>query len=252
VRAELLSTLGSIHSSLGMGREAEALLTEAVSLRRRSGAPTARPWPRTWRAWPWSTTARATTATPRRLDREAYVIRRARFGAQSAEAATSLNKIAMDLRKKGDTAQSEELFREALGIFRRLRGEEDKDVAAALKGLAMVRRERGDLKEAERFAREGLAISERVLGERDPLTTEHLSDLAPSCAPRATSSRPSGVPPRARRQPRLVRRRAPQRGHPLERAGDGAAGEGRPRTRPSAATTKPCASTASSGARRTR
>ena len=36
------------------------------------------------------------------LDREAYGIRRARFGAGSDEAARSLNQIAMDLRKKGE------------------------------------------------------------------------------------------------------------------------------------------------------
>jgi serine/threonine-protein kinase len=177
VRAELLSKLGSIHSSLGMSREAEALLTEAVSLRRRLRRTDSKAMAEDLARLALVDYRKGDYGQAEALDREAYLIRRARFGAQSAEAATSLNKIAMDLRKKGDPAQSEELFREALGIFRRLRGEEDRDVAAALKGLAMVRRERGDLKEAERFAREGLAISERVLGERDPLTTEHLSDL---------------------------------------------------------------------------
>jgi serine/threonine-protein kinase len=178
VRAELLSTLGSIHSSLGQGPRAEALLGEALALRRRLQGPDSKAVAGDLDRLALVYYRKGDYARAESLNREAYDIRRRRFGPRSEEAAGSLGKIAMDLRKKGDTVESERLFRASLGILRDLHGDEHRDVAAALKGLAMIRRERGDLVEAERFARQGLAISERLLGDRDPLTTEHRSDLA--------------------------------------------------------------------------
>jgi serine/threonine-protein kinase len=177
VRAELLSTLGSIHSSLGLESQAESLLNEALTLRRRLQRADSAAMAEDLERLGLVDYRKGDYLHAESRDREAYEIRRGRFGPQSYAAATSLNRIAMDLRKKGDGAQSERLFREALAIFRERRGEESKEVAAALKGLAMIRRERGDLREAESFGRQGLAISQRVLGERHPLTTEHMSDL---------------------------------------------------------------------------
>jgi serine/threonine-protein kinase len=176
VRAELLGTLGSIHSGLGHWSEAETLLGEALAWDRRFGTPekTAEDLDRL--ALLYYRTGSYPDAVS--LGREASDLLKRRFGPDSAEAAVSLVKLAMALRKNGGLPESERLYREALGTLRRVRGNEDKDVAAALKGLAMVRRERGDLVEAEAFAREGLAISLRVLPEGDPLTTEHVSDLA--------------------------------------------------------------------------
>ena len=178
VRAELLSTLGSIHSSLGLLPQAESLLEEALVLRRglvRAGDDVVagdldRLGLHFYRKKDYG---RAEA-----LNRQAYDLRRRRYGPDSEQAAISLGRIAMALRKKGQLAESEQLFRASLEGLRKIHGDRHPEVAAAIKGLAMVRRQRGDLDEAERLGREGLALSERLLGAGNPRTAEHMSDLA--------------------------------------------------------------------------
>jgi serine/threonine-protein kinase len=178
VRAELLSTLGSSHSTLGLNKQAEALLTEALALHRQLQGADGKAVANDLERLALVYYRTGDFARAESLDRQAYEIRRRRFGPDSDEAAASLGKMAMDLRKKGDAPQSEALFRQSLQLWRRLHGDEHKEVAAAMKGLAMIRRERGDLGEAESLGRQALEISRKTNGEGNPLTTEHRSDLA--------------------------------------------------------------------------
>jgi serine/threonine-protein kinase len=177
LRAELLSRLGSVQSSLGRHDEAESLLTDALALRRRRSDADGKVAD-VLDALSWVYFRKGQYVRGEAAAREAYERRSRSFGPESAEAATSLHKVGLNLRKLSKLPEAEDAFRTALANLRRIRGDEDKDVALAMKGLAMVRRDRGDVKEGEALARQALEVSRKLFGDRHPLTTEHRSDLA--------------------------------------------------------------------------
>jgi serine/threonine protein kinase/Tfp pilus assembly protein PilF len=178
VRAQLLSSLGTVQSSLGNHEQAQLLLTEAIALRRRSRNVDEKVVAGDLDALTWVLFRRGEYVRAEAAAREAYEIRSRHFGRASAEASRSLHLIALNLRKLDKLPESEQAFRTALANLRRIHGDDNKDVALAMKGLAMVRRDRHDVVEAEALARRALEISEKLFGEKHPLTTEHRSDLA--------------------------------------------------------------------------
>jgi tetratricopeptide (TPR) repeat protein len=89
---------------------------------------------------------------------------KARFGANHANYAVALNKLAIVIEAQGNYGEAEELHKRALAIRERALGASHLDVANSLNNLARVYRKQGRYAEAEELHKRGLAIMERALG----------------------------------------------------------------------------------------
>src|SRR5882672_6842549 len=98
------------------------------------------------------------------MQRASLAIRRKRFGAESPEAATSLNELGLTLLTSGKLSEAEQVNREALDIRLRRFGNENADVATSQNNLAHVYTQMGRLTEAEALAREALTTRQRLFG----------------------------------------------------------------------------------------
>ncbi|HEV8200201.1 MAG TPA: tetratricopeptide repeat protein [Candidatus Polarisedimenticolia bacterium] len=99
------------------------------------------------------------------------------YGAESVQAAATLNEIGGLLIQLGKYDDAERTLREALAITERLRGRDDAAVAPILAGLSEVLVAKGEYDEAEAFDRRALAINRRALGENHLEVAMNLSDL---------------------------------------------------------------------------
>jgi serine/threonine protein kinase/Tfp pilus assembly protein PilF len=99
-------------------------------------------------------------------------------GGNRADAATSLNDLALVLRDEGQYTEAESLQREALEIRRNLYGHDNPDVAQSLNNLALVLRSEGKLAEAESLHREALAIQVTIYGNEHKEIATSLNNLA--------------------------------------------------------------------------
>jgi serine/threonine protein kinase/tetratricopeptide (TPR) repeat protein len=99
------------------------------------------------------------------------------YGAESLQAAATLNGIGDLLIQLGKYDEAERTLREALAITERLRGRDDAAVAPILAGLGEVLVAKGEHDESEECDRRALAINRRVLGENHLEVAMNLSDL---------------------------------------------------------------------------
>jgi serine/threonine protein kinase/uncharacterized protein HemY len=111
------------------------------------------------------------------MQRASLAIRRKRFGAQSPEAATSLNDLGITLLASGKLSEAERVNREALDIRMRRFGNESADVAASQNNLAHVYTQMGRLAEAQALARESLTTRQRLFGNESLEATDSLRTL---------------------------------------------------------------------------
>ncbi|HXU78823.1 MAG TPA: serine/threonine-protein kinase [Methylomirabilota bacterium] len=107
------------------------------------------------------------------MARRALAIRQKKFGAESLEAAASLNLLGLQLMVQHKLPEAERVDSEALAIRKRRLGDDHPDTATSLNDLAAVYRDQGRLKEAEAMALEALRIRRKIF------QTNHL-DVADS------------------------------------------------------------------------
>ncbi len=106
-------------------------------------------------------------ASARGLLEQSLASRRAIYGDQSEEVATSMNLLAQVREYQGEYEEAEILYRETLELRRRLHGEQHPEVANSLNNLAALQRNIGDLDAAAALYEQALAI-DRSLGSTDP------------------------------------------------------------------------------------
>jgi tetratricopeptide (TPR) repeat protein len=102
---------------------------------------------------------------------------RATFGAEHAEVARALDRLAGAFEDEGDLQEAERLDRESLAMLQRLGDTEGPDAAQAKGDLARVLQGLGKGAEAEALYREVLAIERRLEGGRGPKVAATLNNL---------------------------------------------------------------------------
>ncbi len=123
----------------------------------------------------YQTTGQAEKAAA--LWREELAALRKAHGNDSAEAANSLQHLALFLRDQGQLAEAESVARESLVIRRERLGNEHLDVAFALHLLAWTCHLQGNDAESETLSREALAIKRKRLGSEHHEVAATLYDL---------------------------------------------------------------------------
>ena len=172
LRADLLSTLGSIHRKLGNGEAARAALTESLALWREH-----RPDDRDNLATRLNNLGalyldQGDHARAEAVFREALALREGLEGVPPEELVVNLNNLATVLLYQGELAEAEALYRRGLAIRLHQLGPDDPRISYSLRSLAASLYHRGDAKAAEPLLREALRIRRQGYGP------EH-TDLAP-------------------------------------------------------------------------
>lgn len=112
------------------------------------------------------------------MHRAALAINRRLFGAESQEAATSLNDLGQALMKEGNSPEAEKVLNEALAVRRHLFGERNADVAVTENILSTVQRHLGKLPAAETLVREALATQRALFGDDSLEVANSLHNLS--------------------------------------------------------------------------
>ena len=177
LRAQLLDTLGGIHTDLGLYDEARPLLKEALAIRERllgrDHLEVAETLARLARM------ARLSgQGDPVPLLRRALSIRLARLGPESPEVANNFNSLGLALVVQGRAGEGELFLRRCLTLRERLWGERDPRVAQVLHNLSGLAWQSDRLDEALQLQRRALAIREAALPEDDPELTSSREALA--------------------------------------------------------------------------
>ncbi|HEX2645477.1 MAG TPA: tetratricopeptide repeat protein [Thermoanaerobaculia bacterium] len=177
LRAQLLDTLGGIHTDLGLFEEARPLLEEALAIRERlHGREHLEVAETLARLGALARLSGKGDAVPPL--RRALAIREARLGRDSPEVADLLNALGTTLATQGHSGEAELLLRRSLALRERLWGDRDPRVAQVLHNLSGLALQRARIDEARQLLRRALAIREAALPEDDPDLTGSREALA--------------------------------------------------------------------------
>ena len=117
----MLDAIGSVYVALGVPERGQALLDEAMALRRGRGKPTPLRMARTMNRLAEALRERGKDTDAEPLARAALEIRRRRGGPNDSDVASSLNNLAQIRNKRGSTAEPEALYLESIAIWRAAR-----------------------------------------------------------------------------------------------------------------------------------
>ena len=170
VRAELMATMGTVYSNLGLYPRAEPLLVAALESRRRLLAADD---PETLRLS--SETARLYLRQGRNVEAEALVrgtldIQKRVLGVEHPDSLKSMGDLARVYSAMGRYKEAEALFRETLDIANRVLGPGHPDSFKSMSDLAALYVAQGREKESAELIRDAVGIAKRVLGPEHPDT----------------------------------------------------------------------------------
>ena len=204
--AQMLSVLGTIHRNMRSFERAEAMLTEALRLRRANLGEQHADVAESLYLLGMLARAQAandsavrllrraldiqnrtlgeehpsTIETSHRLaqlgtvddmiatDRRALAISLRVNGPEHPAVAENMLRLGMSLRSKGNLEDAERYLARSLEMRRRVSPLDQENIARHLQQLAIVKKHTGRLDEAERLHREQLALEERFLGDSSP------------------------------------------------------------------------------------
>ena len=138
IEAELATTIGQVYDELGDAREAEAMFTRALELRRKSLGPEHPSVALTLDNLARFFMAHRDVHRAEVTANEALAIQRKQLDREPSLVAHSLDTLASVLWQKGDPAGAEANFRQALAIRRKWAPAEDAGLAETLSGLMDV------------------------------------------------------------------------------------------------------------------
>jgi tetratricopeptide (TPR) repeat protein len=177
VEAELRSTVGRVYQALGDYDKADAMLSAALTLRKKSSAeslPVADAISDLANVFYHQ--GKLTNAEA--MHREALAMRRKLVGEKHAVVADSLSNLGNVLRVESKFAEAETNHRAALALRMELLGSNHVDTAASLGNLAGVLSLEGKQEEGLAMQRESLAATIRALGNDHPDVAIAMNDLA--------------------------------------------------------------------------
>src|SRR5262245_43202604 len=178
IQANLLDTIGKLYQSIGLYDRAQALLEEALKLRRQALGNESPDVATSLNYLGVVASLKGDFAGSESLYREALAMRRKLPGVQSKDVAESMNDLGELLVKRGNFGEAESLLREALALRRKLFGEEPADVAGSLNSLGLLMSDSGKFSEAESLYRQAHAIFRKLHGADHPDVVGSMNNVA--------------------------------------------------------------------------
>jgi non-specific serine/threonine protein kinase/serine/threonine-protein kinase len=182
VQARMMHVMGGVYDNLGLYPQAQALLADAVRIRRlRLGTQN----PATlasMHSLAGVLRQQGQYAEAEKLQRETLDLRRNVLGPDDPDTAVSMSQLAMILYDEGRSAEAEKLAQGGLEIQRNSLGAEDSNTLWAMVILASVYYDENRLPEAEKLYSEALQIRRRTLGSDHPDTLALMDGYATTLA----------------------------------------------------------------------
>ncbi len=166
--ARSLDDLAMLLQKKGEAAEAEEMLAEALSIRRRLLGDEHPEVARTLHNLAFILKARGDLAGTERVLREAVEIWRELLGDEHPHLASTLVNLSVVLQEQGRLADAEPLVREALAIQRRSLGNDNPGTGGALYNLAKLEQSQGKLADAELHYRQALEVLGPALPQDHP------------------------------------------------------------------------------------
>jgi tetratricopeptide (TPR) repeat protein len=175
VRATLMDTMGTVYQSLGLFDRAEALLREALALRRRTLGDAHPAVAASLFHLAESLRARAQYPEAEICYRRSLVLRERLLGPRHPDVAESLNGMGLLYYNRGQYPGAESCFQRALTVWQ---GARDPRVATALSHLALLYRDQGRQDLALSLFERAITAQERQLGPEHSDLLGNLNNLA--------------------------------------------------------------------------
>ncbi|MFA6166926.1 MAG: serine/threonine-protein kinase [Gemmatimonadaceae bacterium] len=177
LRARILETMGTVHTSLGLYDPARVLLDSAVSLRERELGPDALPLAATLAARGEVARAKGDFDLALRDLRRALAIREAALPPDHPDLVKALSGLAGVHSKLKQNAAAESLYKRALAIEERVVSADSGQLARDRRNLGVVYWNAARYADAEPLFRSALAIQERRLPADHPEIAKTVNNL---------------------------------------------------------------------------
>lgn len=161
VQAALMEAIGNVYLNLGLLRESEPLIVEALQLRKDHGGEDSVAYARSLLLMANLLDDQGDTSTPVAMLRKALEIAQRHEAHDSLVVAQIQNNLANALYRKGDMAEAEEIYRASLATRRAVLGEAHLDTAESLTNLGGIQKARGKHREAEASIRQALMVQRK-------------------------------------------------------------------------------------------
>jgi serine/threonine protein kinase len=178
LQARMMDTIGQVYLSLGLSTRAEALLEQALAIRRRIVGPEARETLGSSHRLAMAQLQQGRTGDAESLLRETLQIRRRVLGPADPDTLASMRSLAWTLQTQGRLAEAEQLQRDALALGRTVLGAESQETLMSRINLGWLLQQEGKYPEAEALQSETLDIQRRILGLDHPDTLASATNLA--------------------------------------------------------------------------
>jgi serine/threonine protein kinase/Flp pilus assembly protein TadD len=177
IEAEVRNTLGEVYLALGELPQAEAMIREALAIRRKVLGSDHADVAASLNDLGTVLYRRGQLPEAETRLREALRMRLKLGDRDPLETAKLLSNLALVLWYQGNLVEAADLCREAVALRRKLQGNTHPDVAGPLSNLALILWNGGKLDEAESACREAIELERRRPGKQTPGLARSLSTL---------------------------------------------------------------------------
>ncbi|MFN7962217.1 MAG: serine/threonine-protein kinase [Thermoanaerobaculia bacterium] len=177
VKAALLDAIGRSYLGLGALDQGQAVLDEALKLRRRLAETSPQELASSLEGLSDALYQQGEFAKAEELGREALALRRRLPGTDPRALGWTLNRLASTLTLQRKFDEARKLLEESREVHRRVEGDAGEGLAETLGYLAKLEFDQGHYPEAEGLYREVLAMERKVLGPEDPVVASTLGAM---------------------------------------------------------------------------
>ncbi len=178
LQAQMMDVMGQVYDNLGLYARAQALLQQAVDIRRRVLGPENPDTLRSMSNLSRTLDHQGHYTEAESLIRQTLDIERKVLGPKHLDTVWAISNLGVSLTRDGRYTDAEKLLREALDTRRRVLGSAHPQTLTSMSNLAAVLSDEGKQGEAEKLLRESLDTKRRVLGSDDPDTIVSMNNLA--------------------------------------------------------------------------
>lgn len=165
IQSEMMGTIGTVYSNLGLYPEASRLLERAIELGRAANGPSDRGILHDMDNLGFALMEQGKAAEAEKVQRQALEIQRRVLGPDHPDTLGTMTDLAASIEDQGRTSEAIALEREATEGKRRVFGVQDRRTLSSMDNLAAMLGMNGQLAESEKLEAETIAIETRVLGQ---------------------------------------------------------------------------------------
>jgi len=178
LQAKMMDVMGNVYESLGLYPKAEALLRQAVDIRRRTLGAKNSDTLKSRHDLAAVLIEESRFSEAEKLCRETLDTSRQVLGSEHRDTLNSMTQLALIMNDEGRYPEAEKLHREALEVATRVLGPQDKLIRRVRQNLAIDLAYEGNYSDAEKIFRDVLDNDRRTLSSDHPDVLSDINNLA--------------------------------------------------------------------------